>query len=253
MKHLLARRNVGVLEPIACSRVLLAFDYDGTLAPIVARHQEAKMRRRTLALLVRLCRLYPCAVISGRSRRDVSGRLGGAPIPYVIGNHGSEPGADLLAFARDVRRVDPILRRALRDFQGVEVENKRYSFAVHYRQSRTRSAAEAAILDTVAALPVKMRCIPGKMLVNVVPAAAPTKGDAVLRLRSATKTDVAFFVGDDATDEDVFMVDEPGRLVGVRVGRSQTSAATYFLRDQAEIDVLLEKLAVLRTTSAKAR
>jgi hypothetical protein len=36
MRRLLVPRNIGIVEQIAWSRVLLAFDFDGTLAPIVA-------------------------------------------------------------------------------------------------------------------------------------------------------------------------------------------------------------------------
>ena len=54
------------------------------------------------------------------------------------------------------------------------------------------------------------------------------------------------YVGDDVTDEDVFRLDQPGRLFTVRIGRSKTSAARYYLRQQQEIDTLLEHLVALR-------
>ena len=46
MKHILSPANVGVLAQLAWSRVLLAFDFDGTLAPIVADRDQAAMRAR---------------------------------------------------------------------------------------------------------------------------------------------------------------------------------------------------------------
>ena len=49
-------------------------------------------------------------------------------------------------------------------------------------------------------------------------------------------------MGDDETDEDVFALDQPGRLLTIRVGRKRQSLASYFLRNQAEIDRLLETL-----------
>ena len=61
------------------------------------------------------------------------------------------------------------------------------------------------------------------------------------------------YVGDDVTDEDVFRLDQPGRLFTVRVGRSRTSAARYYLRQQQEIDALLEHLVALRVDAAAAR
>ena len=52
----------------------------------------------------------------------------------------------------------------------------------------------------------------------------------------------ALYVGDDSTDEDVFRLDEPERVVGVRVGRTSHSAAKWFLGKQAEMDDLLRVL-----------
>ena len=57
---------------------------------------------------------------------------------------------------------------------------------------------------------------------------------------------MAFYLGDDVTDEDVFEIDQPGRLLSVRIGESIGSAAKFFLRRQSEVDRLLSKLVMLR-------
>jgi trehalose 6-phosphate phosphatase len=90
-----------------------------------------------------------------------------------------------------------------------------------------------------------MRVVAGKLVVNVVPERAPHKGDALLALREKERP-TAIYVGDDVTDEDVFVLDEPGALVSARIGRSVRSAAPYYLRDQREMDTLLEVLARAR-------
>ena len=105
----------------------------------------------------------------------------------------------------------------------------------------------------MAALPEPMRTIPGKLVLNVVPAAAPSKGDALIALRDQADADVAMYIGDDVTDEDVFRLDQPGRLFTVRVGRSKSSAARYYLRRHDEIDALLEHLAALREAPVAVR
>lgn len=247
MKHILSKREVDVLAQLAWSRVLLAFDFDGTLAPIVADREAAGMRERTRDLFRRVCELYPCAVISGRSRDDVTRRLGGARVRFVIGNHGLEPGNDIDRFARLMAEVRPALEEALREVPGVEVEDKQYSLAIHYRRCRRREEAREAIARAVEALPVGLRSVGGKLVVNVLPANAPHKGDALVRLLGERAADTALYVGDDVTDEDVFDLDLPGRLVTIRVGASRRSAAGYFLRDQDEMDALLAVLAGLRT------
>lgn len=246
MMHLFDPENAEVLAQLAWARVLLAFDFDGTLAPIVADPQKAFMRPRTTELLTRLCELYPSAVISGRSKADVLSRLGGADVDYVVGNHGLEPGSRLEEFEGDMRRALEALRRALDAIPGVELEDKRYSLAVHYRASRNKELARRTIRNAVAELPVPTRTVLGKLVVNVVPEGAPNKGDALLELRDAANTDTALYIGDDITDEDVFRLDQPGRLVSIRIGESQVSTAAFYLRDQREIDRLLLQLVRLR-------
>ncbi len=249
MRHLLGVAGRELLVQLAGAECLLAFDFDGTLAPIVARRDDARMRASTLRLFERVSARYPVAVISGRGRDDVISRLGDADVRWVVGNHGLEPGGDMRAFERVMARACPALTSALADVRGVDVEDKRYSLAIHYRSARNKRAAREAIARAVGSLPDPMRLIAGKLVVNVVPANAPDKGDALLALRARARADVALYLGDDVTDEDVFVIDEPGSLVSVRVGRSVRSAAPYFLRDQREIDVLLGLLAKARPTT----
>ena len=80
-----------ILAGFALSNVLLAFDYDGTLAPIATTPAAAKMRSTTERLLARASRRYPCVVISGRMLADISQRVQEIPLWYVFGNHGFEP------------------------------------------------------------------------------------------------------------------------------------------------------------------
>lgn len=275
MKDLLAPRHRGLLERFAAGRTLLAFDFDGTLAPLTERHQAATMRARTRLLLGRLCKLYPCAVISGRSQRDTRGRLAGLPVKYVIGNHGLEPGGDLASCERTAGRAMRILRPKLLGWPGVELEDKRYSFSLHYRRAARPLLMRQTLIDALAALPVSMRVIRGKMVLNAVPEQAPDKGDALHDLMIRARTDLALYVGDDVTDEDVFRRHPrqqgpvarrgPGRgaprpaaphsdasqVLTVRIGRSRASAARYFLAEQEQIDELLSRLAALRRKRAE--
>lgn len=246
MNELLHPRNTEVLSQLAGSRALLGFDFDGTLAPIVASRDGARMRRTTLALFTRVCRLYPTAVISGRSRPDVAARLGDAKVRYVVGNHGLEPVAASPHTEKAMNEAREVLTRLALATPGLDLEDKRYSLAVHYRRSRRKREARAAVLKALARLSRPMRVVPGKLVLNVVLASAPNKGDALLLLRAKANTDVALYVGDDVTDEDVFRIDQPGRLLSVRVGRSVTTAASYYLREQGSIDALLRRLITLR-------
>jgi trehalose 6-phosphate phosphatase len=246
MRRILSAHNVGALATLARSRVLIAFDFDGTLAPIVKNRERAMMRDRTRRLLARVCGAYPCAVISGRSRRDVSARLRGVGVKYVVGNHGLEPGGNLAECARQVARVRAHLEERLDRSAGIDVEDKHYSLALHYRRARRKRDARLMIQTALAALGVPMRAVPGKLVINIVPAQAPNKGDALIDLQTQEGADTALYVGDDVTDEDVFVLDRPGQLLTVRVGASKVSTAAYFLRDQSETDALLARLVGFR-------
>ncbi|MBS1153196.1 MAG: HAD-superfamily hydrolase, subfamily [Myxococcaceae bacterium] len=252
MKHILSKSNRGLLAQFAWSNVLLGFDFDGTLAPIVSSPNEARLRPRTRRLLRGVAGLYPCVVISGRAQADVSRRMSGVGILEVIGNHGSEPWASTDKLLRDVARWQPLLEEQLAPFRGVKIENKQLSVAVHYRQSRQKKLVKRAIAHA-ASLLGKVRVIGGKQVVNILPEGAPHKGTALERARASHGCDTAIFVGDDETDEDVFTLDQPGQLVTMRVGAKGSSAATYCLRNQDEIDALLEELTRLRRrTGARA-
>src|SRR5688500_8315814 len=130
----------------AWSNVLLAFDYDGTLAPLVNTPTRAAMRLSTQRLLRRASKLYPCVVITGRAQADALGRLRGIEVCRVVGNHGAEPSANSETTRRRVQQWLPVLRARLSRRQGVVIEDKRFSVAVHYRHARERNSTRRAIL-----------------------------------------------------------------------------------------------------------
>ncbi len=250
MRSILARTGVARLAHLGRSRTLLVFDFDGTLAPIVARRESASMRARTARLLTLLCALYPCAVVSGRGRADVLARLAGVPFVHVVGNHGLEPDSRGSPHAARVRAARLALQRVLRDEVGVEVEDKVHSLAIHYRHTPSPRAAAAVIRRAAAELAPELRLVGGKSVVNLVPAHGPHKGRAVLRLGRLTKAEAILFVGDDVTDEDVFSLPRSERVTTVRVGRSRSTAAEYFVPGQRDIDALLVALVRARLRPA---
>lgn len=252
MRDVLSRASREILQQFAWSNVLVAFDYDGTLAPIVRDPGKAAMRPATRRLLGQVALAYPCIVVSGRAQADARRWLQGIPLKQIVGNHGIEPWRATRPLIDEVRRWTPILARHLSLLKGVRIENKSYSVAVHYRQSRAKKSARAAILAAAAELgPV--RVIGGKQVVNLLPEGAPHKGLALERERDRLRLDTAIYVGDDETDEDVFGLDQPGRLLTVRVGPKSASQATYSLRNQDAVDEFLERLLTLRQAPKRAQ
>lgn len=245
MRNILSVAHREILAQFAWSNVLLAFDYDGTLAPIVAEPDRAAMRLSTRRLLMQLTRSYPCIVISGRSQKDVSQHLRGVDLCSIVGNHGMEPWQGRQSFKSAVARWRPILEQRVASFRGVRIEDKVLSMAIHYRLSREKKQARTAILAAAASLG-DVRIVRGKLVINVLPQSAPHKGNALEHARVTFGCDTAIYVGDDETDEDVFAMEQPGRLVTVRVGTKRTSLASFCIPRQAHIDRLLRALLELR-------
>jgi trehalose 6-phosphate phosphatase len=245
MIRILSPNAAYVIEEIARTRTLLAFDFDGTLAPIIAHRSAAAMRPTTRALLRTVALLYPCAVVSGRTRSDVAARVADVPLVAVIGNHGAEPGfgpVDASVAAR-VTGWRGAVEGALDPADAIDLEDKRFSIAFHYRSSRSWTDARTKIARIVEMLEGG-RVLHGHAVVNVIPEEAPTKGDALRALCERLGSRVAVYVGDDRTDEDAF--ESNVASISIRVGDSQGSAARYCVETQEEVDDLLRALVAAR-------
>jgi trehalose 6-phosphate phosphatase len=245
MRSFLSAAGNAVVDEIARTRTLLAFDFDGTLAPIVEDRTAAHMRDETRALLRATALLYPCAVISGRMRADVAARVSDIPLVAVIGSHGAEAGYGPLdrSLRERVASWCGELERAMRGAHGIEIEDKRFSIALHYRRARSPREAERRALTAASALEDAV-VFGGHAVVNVLPKEAPTKGDAIRALCERLGARVAVYVGDDRTDEEAFRSEVVG--ISIRVGGAPDSSAAYQLDDQKQIDDLLRGLVAAR-------
>jgi trehalose 6-phosphate phosphatase len=244
MRYLLSRATRSIVTRLARERTLCAFDFDGTLAPIVDRPEKAGMRARTWKLLGGLATLYPCIVVSGRARSDVLGKLRGIKLAGVIGNHGAEMEGTGGKSRRRVRQWKEALKADLPALPGVWVEDKGLSLTVHYRQSENKANVRRHIVSMAGHLK-DVRVFGGKQVVNLVMDNAPHKGDALAAERDRLGCSGVLYVGDDDNDEDAFGLD--GRLVPVRIGHKRHSHAHYYLRNQREIDELLDLLRRVRS------
>ncbi|BDG02039.1 trehalose-phosphatase [Anaeromyxobacter oryzae] len=249
MKDLLHPRHRSALARFvgegAPEKVLLAFDYDGVLAPLVKDPAGATMREATRALLARVAERYPVAVVSGRAWRDTNRFVGGL-VPHVVGNHGFELGHPVPvppAVLRKVRGWRRQLESTLAGVPGVHFEDKRSTLAVHYGLSRAWKSSGRAVYEAANQLQ-GTRLIPGKKVLNVLPHDFPSKGDAVRALVARLGLESALYAGDDVTDEDVFAVGPP-LVFGVHVGKGPT-LAEWRLRRQEDVDELLRVLAEAR-------
>jgi trehalose 6-phosphate phosphatase len=245
MPYILAKRHEATLAAYASANVLAAFDYDGTLAPIAPDPASAPMRATTRRLLTAVAQRYPCVVISGRRRADLAACLKGFPVSHLSGNHGAEPWGAHPGHPALIQKWRSQLERRLSRFHGLVLEDKKYSLTIHYRHAQPKRAAIAAI-DTALRGLRGARTIAGKETVNVLPRKGVNKGDALERARRLLHCELSIYVGDDDTDEDAFVHARAGRLLAVRIGARRRSSASYYLRNQREIDAFLRQLVELR-------
>jgi trehalose 6-phosphate phosphatase len=245
MKRLFTPEGEAALAETMSRQPLLAFDFDGTLAPIVARPDDARVPPAVAHRLQRLASRLPVAIVSGRQVQDVRRRLLFAPW-RIVGNHGAEDEHHSPA-DRDAAALAPLRERlaaangALRE-AGVTIEDKGLSIALHYRLAADRPTALHVITRLLSGLPPVLSVFGGKMVVNVVAAWARDKAQAMVELVAASGADAAVFVGDDVNDEPVFARGEPSWLT-VRVGHDDpTSQARYFLDSAADLPRLLDRM-----------
>ncbi len=237
-------------------RLLLCLDYDGTLAPIAARPDEARPTPALLTLLSQLIKRpnVVVAIVSGRSLSDLRTLLPVQGLMF-IGTHGCEigtvdgktrlliPGGVVsLAISRLRQEIAPTLINA----PGLFLEDKRYALALHYRQAQPQDTwAIEEFLAAVRAYQRKgitLEIIYGKKVIEVRPVGS-NKGKAVQFLLAGEHAQtLPVYIGDDATDEEAFLaLSERGVTVVVNESPG-ASAAQYYLSDTTEVIRFLSTL-----------
>jgi trehalose 6-phosphate phosphatase len=243
----------------AAGHMLLGLDFDGTLAPIVPRPEDAALPPATRALLEGLAARDDTrvALVSGRGLHDLAGRVGIAGL-YYAGNHGLEiegPGVQrvheaALAAREQLAAARTRLHDELDAVPGVIVEDKGLTLSVHYRLVEDAARAEAVrrAAHGCCAGHDGLRVTDGKKVVEIRPAVDWHKGRALRFLRDTLAAEFpgapTIFIGDDRTDEDAFreiggdgwgivVGDPPPPRTAATAALGSTDAVVEFLRGLA--------------------
>ena len=246
-------------------RILVALDFDGTLAPLVTDPSASRMTPAAAEAVEGLAGapgVY-VAIVSGRDARTVA-ELADLPAGVaVVGSHGAELGrvrdeddgsrslvheppelteehATLLAEV--TRRLEVLAGTA----DGAWVEHKPSSVVLHTRNVERRSDA-GRITEEAVDGPGKLlgtRTILGKEVVEIG-VLNVTKGDGVHVLRTELGAQAVFYGGDDTTDEDAFAVLGDTDL-SIKVGEGSTRAR-FRVADPDEFAFVLLHLLALRS------
>ena len=236
-------------------RPAMFFDYDGTLTPIVSQPEDAILSDFMREALAQLSQLCTVAIVSGRDRADVEPLVSLDGLVYA-GSHGfdikgpaglrleHEGGRAVLA---DLDRAERELNERLETVRGARVERKRFAIANHYRNVAEADVpqVEQAVREVLGKHD-RLRMSGGKKVYELRPDIDWEKGQAVLwlvkALGLAADETLAFYVGDDVTDEDAFRA-LAAQGVGIVVGApAYRTHATYRLKDTDEVRSFLERM-----------
>lgn len=247
---------LGAIEELVQTEMLLvACDFDGTLAPIVVNSWEAAAPLAAIEAIARLGDLprTHTAILTGRSLAQLAG-LGPLPASVVrIGSHGAEWGDRLLAPLTEDQAAALAEARSravtlVHDAPGAVLEDKPTGFAVHVRAMTDRARAD----ELPDELSRRLADLPGVTMLHGKQVSEATvvhtsKGVALSMLREAVGATATFFAGDDVTDETALAV-LGAKDVGVKVGQGPT-VASYRVPGTAAVTELLVTLAAARAAA----
>ena len=238
-------------------RLLVALDFDGTLAPTVDDPEKARATPEARRAVERLIELPDTrvALVSGRAIQDLEQVAPFDDRVLLVGSHGIElrlddPDDVLALDASEQRQLDvleQVLDQIADTLDAVWLEPKPAGFALHTRLAtdrRSRVAHLVAINELKAEAPDATVRL-GKNVIEFS-VRSTTKGEAVEHLRRYTKATAVFYAGDDVTDEDAFVALGADDL-GVKSGEGPT-AADHRVEGPKEIASVLSLLATLRET-----
>ncbi|WP_017538660.1 MULTISPECIES: trehalose-phosphatase [Nocardiopsis] len=232
------------------SAALLAFDFDGTLAPIVPDPRDARPHPRALAALRALApRAGGVAVVTGRPAATAVeyGGLDALPGAVVLGHYGLERWeGGRLTSPGEVRGLDearagvPALLAELGPLaEGVHVEDKGKALAVHTRRAARPDAALEALREPLRLLAERagLAVEPGRMVIELRPPGMD-KGAALTALVEERRPGALLFAGDDLGDLPAFAAVRSLRGRGVAgVAVCSGSAEQTALAEQADLVV----------------
>ncbi len=230
--------------------IALLLDVDGTIIDIGPSPFEVHVPEALCRSLERLLARTAgaLALVSGRPIRDLDRLFSPLALP-AIGGHGAEMRVTDGQFVAAAGPLPEKLRQQLAEAAlgapGIEIEDKGYSFALHFRkvpgqEARLREAVERAR----AAFPDEaVEILPGKAMFEVKRSGI-SKGSAVRKLMAVAPFAgrVPVFIGDDVTDESVFAVLPALRGKGYSVGGKFTGLAGSFAAP-GEVREALKRLA----------
>ena len=226
--------------------IVFFLDYDGTLSPIVERPEDAIITEEMRKTVTQLSRKCLVAIVSGRMREDVE-NLAQIPNIFYAGSHGYDiKGPDFSMIQPQAKEIIPVIDELISQFkkelggiEGVQIEEKKFSVAVHYRRLKDETKfpeIEAAVKQAVQK-DKRLRLMSGKKVFEILPDIEWDKSKAIRwimeTLDLSWDTHSIIYMGDDTTDEYAFRYFRT-RATGVLVSEKPKPSAADFRVDSTE-------------------
>ena len=241
---------------------VIFLDYDGTLVPIITNPDNSYLSQENFDLLSDIKNFCEIGIISGRNLDDVKNRINLNGITYM-GNHGFEildsscnlfNQSHWLHFIPAIDQIELELNSSLKHIDDIKIERKKYSISVHYRELNyfDMSTLEL-IIERIISNYLLLKKTNGKKIFEIVPNIDWNKGKALLfllnKLNLKSNNIVPIYVGDDLTDETVFLsIRNIG--IGIVVGNDdRLTFASYSLKCPDEVQLFLKNLLSILKTS----
>ena len=224
LEHLDAAREV-----LGQSLAGLFVDVDGTLADIAPTPDEVEVASAVRDDLERIAERVVVGVLTGREVGDARAVVGSDALLYA-GSHGTQwwhggrawvsPEAEPYAGHVHALAVEAVRHFSRED--GYIIQDKGMSMSIHYRLAADPSAARIAIFRFLAESPDarELSIFQGKMVAEVRPPVALTKGTALRTIVQDRGLTGAIAIGDDTTDIDMFRAIAELRRTGAITGIS---------------------------------
>lgn len=244
-------------------RLVLLFDYDGTLTPFAAHPSLARLDPLLRGLLARLAATprVTVGVVSGRALDDLLEMVDLAGL-YFGGSMGLELDLRGERFIpadawRSRERIDELIAAVearLSAHPGAWVEKKPFGLTVHYRHVAPDRLEP--LRDDIAALlgphATDLHVVDGPLVIEVGPAIERDKGTTLRTIvaHSGTEPATVLYAGDAANDAPALAATVELGGVALGIGPEPPAAAVYRLPDPAALRDLLTRLTAELTTAA---
>jgi trehalose 6-phosphate phosphatase len=236
--------------------LLLCCDLEGTLTPLQEEPEKGELAAPVRQLLQQLAQRdnLTLAIISGRSLEDLRHRVGVPNLIYAS-NHGLEISGPELSFVESsavasretLQQLITSLSSRLQTIAGVRVEDKGLTASVHYRQAAAEEWDEVRrqVHGVLASASHPFMLATGHLVYEIRPRVYWNKGAAFNWIveNLGTAGGLPIYLGDDATDEDVFVL--LPEAITIKVGSGAETAARYRVNSPAEVRDFLAWLAHL--------